>query len=90
MDRHVQKYATLHFSKLSHLGRKKPEVTLQTQYSECQAKEIFITDNGCASDDVIADDGKIYDTDRIMYLRNYLTQLQRATAAGVPVKGYFE
>jgi beta-glucosidase len=24
-----------------------------------------------------------------MYLRNYLTQLQRATADGVPVKGYF-
>jgi len=24
-----------------------------------------------------------------MYLRNYLTQLQRATAEGVPVKGYF-
>jgi beta-glucosidase len=55
-----------------------------------KAREIFITENGCASDDVIADDGKIYDTDRIMYLRNYLTQLQRATAEGVPVKGYFE
>ena len=24
-----------------------------------------------------------------MYLRNYLTQLQRATADGIPVKGYF-
>ena len=24
-----------------------------------------------------------------MYLRNYLTQLQRATAEGVPVRGYF-
>jgi beta-glucosidase len=31
----------------------------------------------------------VYDTDRIMYLRNYLTHLQRATADGVPVKGYF-
>ncbi|QIA25774.1 beta-glucosidase [Mesorhizobium sp. AA22] len=55
-----------------------------------RAKEIFITENGCASDDVIADDGRIYDTDRIMYLRNYLTQLQRATADGVPVNGYFQ
>jgi beta-glucosidase len=54
------------------------------------AKEIHITENGCASDDVVADDGKIYDTDRIMFLRNYLTQLQRATAEGVPVKGYFQ
>ena len=24
-----------------------------------------------------------------MYLRNYLTHLQRATAEGVPVRGYF-
>jgi beta-glucosidase len=54
------------------------------------AKEIFITENGCASDDVVADDGKVYDTDRVMFLRNYLTQLQRATAEGVPVKGYFQ
>jgi beta-glucosidase len=54
------------------------------------AKEIFITENGCASDDVLADDGKVYDTDRIVFLRSYLTQLQRATADGVPVKGYFQ
>jgi beta-glucosidase len=53
------------------------------------AKEIYITENGCASDDVLSD-GTVYDTDRIAYLRSYLTQLQRATADGVPVKGYFE
>jgi beta-glucosidase len=54
------------------------------------AKEIHITENGCAADDTIADDGNIYDTDRIMFLRNNFTQLQRATAEGVPVKGYFQ
>src|SRR5262245_3308508 len=54
------------------------------------AKEIYITENGCASDDVIAEDGKIYDTDRVVFLRSYLTQLQRATTDGVPVKGYFQ
>lgn len=53
------------------------------------ANEILITENGCASEDTLADDGNVYDTDRIMFLRNYLTQLQRATAGGVPVKGYF-
>jgi len=53
-------------------------------------KEIFITENGCASDDELTTDGKVYDTDRIMYLRSYLTQLQRASADGVPVKGYFQ
>jgi hypothetical protein len=36
-----------------------------------------------------ADDGKVYDTDRIMFVRAYLTQLQRATEDGVPVRGYF-
>ena len=53
------------------------------------AKEIYITENGCSSSDIPASDGKVYDTDRVMYLRNYLTQLQRATSEGVPVKGYF-
>jgi len=52
-------------------------------------KAIYITENGCSSKDEIASDGHVYDTDRVMYLRNYLTQLQRATAEGVPVKGYF-
>jgi beta-glucosidase len=52
-------------------------------------KELYITENGASSSDTIAPDGHIYDTDRTMYLRNYITQLQRAVAAGVPVKGYF-
>jgi beta-glucosidase len=53
------------------------------------AKSIFITENGCGASDVVASDGKVYDSDRIMFLRAYLTQLQRATADGVPVSGYF-
>jgi beta-glucosidase len=52
-------------------------------------KEIYITENGCSSSDVPAADGTVYDTDRVMFLRNYLSQLQRATSDGVPVKGYF-
>jgi beta-glucosidase len=55
-----------------------------------KAKEIHITENGCASDDVLVDGDKIYDTDRIVFLRSYLTQLQRAAADGVPVAGYFQ
>jgi beta-glucosidase len=31
----------------------------------------------------------VYDSDRIMFLRNHLTHLQRATAEGVPVQSYF-
>jgi beta-glucosidase len=52
-------------------------------------KDIYITENGCGAADEPAPDGAIYDTDRIMFLRNYLTQLQRATSEGVPVRGYF-
>jgi beta-glucosidase len=51
--------------------------------------EVYITENGCAADDHVAADGNVYDTDRVMFLRNYLAQLQRATAEGVPVRGYF-
>jgi beta-glucosidase len=54
-----------------------------------QLKSIYVTENGTSSDDQITPDGKIHDLDRVMYLRNYLAQLQRATAEGVPVKGYF-
>ena len=53
-------------------------------------KAILISENGCAADDVVAADGQVYDTDRIMFLRACLTQLHRATAEGVPVKGYFQ
>ncbi len=52
-------------------------------------KALYITENGCSSADVVAPDGHIYDTDRVMYFRNYITQLQRAVSEGVPVKGYF-
>ncbi len=52
-------------------------------------KEIYITENGASSADVLTPDGHVYDSDRVMYLRNYLTQLHRAVSEGVPVRGYF-
>ncbi|QPF83601.1 beta-glucosidase [Bradyrhizobium genosp. L] len=52
-------------------------------------KSIYISENGTSGEDKIHPDGQIYDLDRIMFLRNYLTQLQRATSEGVPVQGYF-
>jgi beta-glucosidase len=52
-------------------------------------KEMYITENGSSSTDERTEDNKIYDTDRISFLRNYLTQLQRAVSENVPVKGYF-
>jgi beta-glucosidase len=52
-------------------------------------KTIYITENGCSAADAPDGEGNIYDTDRVMFLRNYLMQLQRATSEGVPVRGYF-
>ena len=50
---------------------------------------IYITENGTSSEDKVSADGHVYDLDRIMFLRNYLTQLQRAISEGAPVRGYF-
>jgi beta-glucosidase len=54
-----------------------------------KVKEMYITENGTSSTDSLAPDGEIYDTDRVMFLRNYLMQLRRAVSEGVPLKGYF-
>ncbi len=52
-------------------------------------KGIYITENGCSADDVLTPEGRIEDTERVMFLRNYLTHLHRAVAEGYPVKAYF-
>jgi beta-glucosidase len=52
-------------------------------------RAIYITENGCSSDDVLTPEGRVEDTDRLMYLRNHLVHLQRAAAEGYPVQGYF-
>jgi beta-glucosidase len=52
-------------------------------------RSIYITENGTSARDEPDAGGHVQDLDRVMYLRNYLTQLQRAIAEGVPVQGYF-
>ena len=52
-------------------------------------RALYITENGCSADDVVTPAGRIEDTERVMYLRNHLTQLHRAAAEGYPIKGYF-
>ncbi|MFW5798674.1 MAG: family 1 glycosylhydrolase, partial [Planctomycetota bacterium] len=53
------------------------------------AKAIYITENGCACDDVQDADGNVYDTDRVLYLRQHFIAMSRAIAEGYPLKGYF-
>jgi beta-glucosidase len=58
-------------------------------HSIWKPKEIYITENGCAASDAVAADGNVYDSDRLMYLRNGMLHQQRATAEGIPLKGNF-
>lgn len=52
-------------------------------------KAIYISENGCSADDPVNAAGMVDDSDRIMYLRNYLGQFRRAAVEGYPLKGYF-
>lgn len=49
----------------------------------------FITENGMACHDTVSRDGCVHDPNRIDYLARYLSELQRAIADGVDVRGYF-
>lgn len=51
-------------------------------------RALYISENGCSADDTLVN-GQVNDIDRVMFLRNYLTQLGRATREGYPLKGYF-
>jgi beta-glucosidase len=50
---------------------------------------LYVTENGCAANDVVGPDGLVNDPERIEYLRGHLTAAHRALARGVPVAGYF-
>uniref|UniRef100_UPI00359C6D05 GH1 family beta-glucosidase n=1 Tax=Sphingomonas melonis TaxID=152682 RepID=UPI00359C6D05 len=51
-------------------------------------RSIYISENGCAAGDTLRD-GRVEDTDRIMFLRNYVANVQRAVQEGYPLDGYF-
>jgi beta-glucosidase len=52
-------------------------------------KNLYISENGCCSEDVMTPQGQIHDIDRVQYLRSYLRAAHRALADGIPLKGYF-
>ena len=51
--------------------------------------KILVTENGCASNDWVDDDGQVQDSIRLIYLKSYLKAAHRAIAEGIPLKGYF-
>ena len=50
---------------------------------------ICITENGCATEDEVTEKGEVIDLTRVLFLRAYLQNAQRATAEGYPLIGYF-
>lgn len=50
---------------------------------------IYITENGCAYNDPVSEDGQVHDERRIAYHRAYLDACGQAIANGVNLRGYF-
>lgn len=54
---------------------------------------IYITENGCACDDVVTQDAhnndRVHDKDRIKYLQQHLAVCADVIKKGVPLKGYY-
>lgn len=51
---------------------------------------IYITENGMACADNVALDGRVHDNERIEFLDQYLSELQKAADEGVDIRGYFQ
>ena len=51
--------------------------------------EIYVTENGACYDDRLAPNGVVLDNDRIAYLRDHISAVRDALAAGVKLHGYF-
>jgi beta-glucosidase len=50
---------------------------------------IFITENGAAYDDQIAEDGSVHDPKRVNYLKEHFKAAHQALEAGVNLAGYY-
>jgi beta-glucosidase len=61
-------------------------VRLKDEYA---SPPILITENGCALNDTIHDDGAVRDPRRIAYLDGHLRAVEEAVTRGVDVRGYF-
>ena len=60
---------------------------LQERYGQA-LPPVYITENGCSTDDAVTADGTVDDQPRIRYLDGHLRALHDAITAGVDVRGY--
>jgi len=61
-------------------------VRLATDYG---SPVMYITENGCAYEDVLAADGQVHDAKRVDYLRAHFSAAHKALEQGVRLRGYF-
>jgi beta-glucosidase len=62
---------------------------LRFSHENYKPKAIYVTENGCGYNDEPVMQGEVHDLHRREFVRNYLRELLRAIADGVPAKGYF-
>ncbi|HLQ56024.1 MAG TPA: GH1 family beta-glucosidase [Streptosporangiaceae bacterium] len=60
---------------------------LQKRYGQA-LPPVWITENGCSTDDTVAADGTVDDQPRISYLDGHIRAVREAIIAGVDVRGY--
>lgn len=53
------------------------------------ARELYITENGCACEDIPDAQGRVMDLDRVEWMRGHFREAARAVREGYPLKGYF-
>jgi beta-glucosidase len=68
-------------------GLREMLLLLKERYNEA-LPPVYITENGCSTDDLVAADGSVDDQPRIRYLDGHLRALHEAITAGVDVRGY--
>jgi beta-glucosidase len=63
--------------------------TLVALDREAPRLPLYITENGCASDDYVTPEGEVNDLERVEYLRDHFDAAWRAIQDGVNLAGYF-
>lgn len=61
---------------------------LRWLHDEYSPPSMMITENGCPMPDTVRDERQVIDDDRIVFIRDHLTEVHAAIADGVPVEGY--
>ncbi|HEV7957292.1 MAG TPA: GH1 family beta-glucosidase, partial [Marisediminicola sp.] len=62
---------------------------INDEYTASAGVSLYVTENGAAYNDVVAEDGTVHDADRIEFLRAHLDAILDAIDDGIDVKGYF-